>query len=136
MNEHKEKHAEQIEKKAIPAHLHCIEHEHEVKILLAVESGSRAWGFESDNSDWDVRFIYVHKPEWYFIVEEQRDVIEQMYDDDVDLDGWELRKTLRLFRRSNPSLLEWFNSPKGAPQQITQGFFSGVVCGNISNDYI
>ena len=107
----KEKHADQIEKRAIPAHLRCIEQEHEVKILLAVESGSRAWGFESANSDWDVRFIYVHNPKWYFKVEEQRDVIEHMYDDDVDLVGWELRKTLRLFRRSNPSLLEWFNSP-------------------------
>ena len=72
MIEQKVNHADKIEKRAIPAHLHCIEQEHEVKILLAVESGSRAWGFESANSDWDVRFIYVHKPEWYFKVEEQR----------------------------------------------------------------
>lgn len=112
MIEPKAKHTDHIEKNAIPAHLRCIEHDHEVKILLAVESGSRAWGFESANSDWDVRFIYVHKPEWYFKIEEQRDVIEHMYDDDVDLVGWELRKAMRLFRRSNPSLLEWINSPK------------------------
>ena len=111
MNEQKANRADKIENIAISAHLRCIEEEHEVKILLAVESGSRAWGFESSNSDWDVRFIYVHNPEWYFKVEEQRDVIEHMYDDDVDLVGWELRKALRLFRRSNPSLLEWFNSP-------------------------
>ncbi len=111
MIEQKAMHADQIEKRTILSHLRCIEQEHEVKILLAVESGSRAWGFESANSDWDVRFIYVHNPEWYFKVEEQRDVIEHMYDDDVDLVGWELRKALRLFRRSNPSLLEWFNSP-------------------------
>jgi len=104
--------SEQIEEIAIPAHLASVEKEHDVKILLAVESGSRAWGFESKNSDWDVRFIYVHKPEWYFKVEEQRDVIEHMYEDDVDLAGWELRKALSLLRRSNPSLLEWFNSPK------------------------
>ena len=104
--------AEQIETIAIPAHLRCVEHECNVKILLAVESGSRAWGFESANSDWDVRFIYVHKPEWYFKVEEQRDVIEHMYDDDVDLAGWELRKALALLRKSNPSLMEWLNSPK------------------------
>ena len=100
-----------FESNVIPAHLRDIENEHNVKILLAVESGSRAWGFESVNSDWDVRFIYVHKPDWYFKVTEQRDVIEHMYEDDVDLVGWELRKALVLLRKSNPSLLEWFNSP-------------------------
>ena len=104
--------AERIETVSIPAHLRNVEHEYNVKVLLAVESGSRAWGFESENSDWDVRFIYVHKPEWYFKVEEQRDVIEHMYEDDVDLAGWELRKALALLKKSNPSLLEWFNSPK------------------------
>lgn len=103
---------EDLELNVIPGHLRAIEHEHNVKILLAVESGSRAWGFESANSDWDVRFIYVHKPDWYFKVTEQRDVIEHFYEDDVDLVGWELRKALALFRKSNPSLLEWFNSPK------------------------
>lgn len=95
----------------IPDHLRDIEKEYNVKILLAVESGSRAWGFESDNSDWDVRFVYVHKPEWYIRIEEQRDVIEHVYEDNVDLAGWELRKTLALVKRSNPSLLEWFHSP-------------------------
>lgn len=102
---------EKMKTVAIPAHLHDVEQEYGVKILLAVESGSRAWGFESKNSDWDVRFIYIHKPQWYFKVEEQRDVIEHMYPDDVDLAGWELRKALSLLKRSNPSLLEWFNSP-------------------------
>ena len=57
-----------MEKVAIPTHLREVEDEFGVKILLAVESGSRAWGFESKNSDWDVRFIYVHKPEWYFMI--------------------------------------------------------------------
>ena len=94
----------------IQKRLLSIEREHDVKILLAVESGSRAWGFESKNSDWDVRFIYVHQPEWYFTVDEQRDVIEQMCGD-LDLVGWELRKALRLLKRSNPSFLEWVNSP-------------------------
>ena len=74
MIEQKVNRADKIEKIAIPTHLRYIEQEHEVKILLAVESGSRAWGFESSNSDWDVRFIYVHKPEWYFKVEEQRNL--------------------------------------------------------------
>ena len=91
--------------------LHAIENQYGVKILYAVESGSRAWGFASPDSDWDVRFIYVHPSEWYLRVEPQRDVIEIM---DVatgfDASGWELRKALRLFRRTNPSLLEWLDS--------------------------
>ena len=98
-------------KATIPSHLDSIEHQYNVKVLLAVESGSRAWGFESQNSDWDVRFIYVHKPEWYFTVQEKRDVIEHVYEDDVDAVGWELRKALTLLGKNNPSILEWINSP-------------------------
>lgn len=94
----------------ILGHLHDIEREHDVKVLLAVATGSRAWGWDSPSSDWDVRFIYVHKPEWYFKIEPQRDVIEKMTGDNVDLAGWELRKALYLLKRSNPSLLEWLNS--------------------------
>lgn len=97
-------------KEQILEHIQDIEREQDVKVLLAVESGSRAWGFESRNSDWDVRFIYVHKPQWYLMVEPQRDVIEMM-DGDLDMVGWELRKALALLRRSNPSLLEWIHSP-------------------------
>lgn len=102
---------EYMMKEVIPAHLREIEREHNVKILLAVESGSRAWGFESSDSDWDVRFIYVHIESWYLKVEKQRDVIEKMTDDNVDLAGWELRKALLLLSKSNPSLLEWIHSP-------------------------
>ena len=98
-------------KKVILSHLKEVERENNVKVLLAVESGSRAWGFHSAESDWDVRFVYVHQLDWYLKVNEGRDVIEHMYDDDVDLVGWELRKTLRLFQKSNPSLLEWLHSP-------------------------
>lgn len=98
-------------KKVILSHLEEVERENNVKVLLAVESGSRAWGFHSAESDWDVCFVYVHQLDWYLKVNEGRDVIEHMYDDDVDLVGWELRKTLRLFQKSNPSLLEWLHSP-------------------------
>lgn len=95
----------------ILSHLQEVEEQYNVRVLLAVESGSRAWGFHSDESDWDVRFIYVNPLDWYLQVNEDRDVIEHMYDDDVDLVGWELRKTLRLFQKSNPSLMEWLHSP-------------------------
>lgn len=91
--------------------LRQIEEENDVQILLAVESGSRAWGFASKDSDWDVRFIYVHKPEWYFSVDEQRDVIEEMYEEDIDAVGWDIKKALALLKRSNPSFLEWIHSP-------------------------
>lgn len=104
--------AEMIEQLTIPVSLRKIEEENDVKILLAVESGSRAWGFESKDSDWDVRFIYVHHPEWYFKVNKQPDVIERMYNDEVDMVGWELRKALSLLKKSNTSMLEWLNSPK------------------------
>lgn len=88
-----------------------IEVEHEVRVLFAVESGSRAWGFASRNSDYDVRFIYVHKPDWYLSIRERRDVIECTISNDLDISGWDLRKALVLFSKSNPPLLEWLGSP-------------------------
>lgn len=91
--------------------LEQIEKKYDVKILLAVESGSRAWGFPSKNSDWDVRFIYVHPLDWYLKISTERDVIEQAFEGDIDAVGWDLRKALFLLKRSNPSLLEWFHSP-------------------------
>jgi hypothetical protein len=89
------------------------ETEHGVRILLAVESGSRAWGFASPNSDYDVRFIYMREPAWYQAVdlEERRDVIEYPIVDDIDLNGWDVRKALRLFWKSNPTFVEWIQSP-------------------------
>jgi len=98
-------------KKQIEIALRKIEEENEIKILLAVESGSRAWGFASTDSDWDVRFIYVHKPSWYLSIDDKKDNIEQMLPGELDVAGWELRKTLKLFRKSNPPLLEWLLSP-------------------------
>lgn len=88
-----------------------IERAFDVKILYACESGSRGWGFASTDSDYDVRFIYVHKAEWYLKVDPSRDVIERPLDDELDISGWELRKALGLLKRSNPTLLEWLNSP-------------------------
>lgn len=89
----------------------AIEAGHVVRILYACESGSRAWGFASRDSDWDVRFLYVHPPEWYLSVAERRDVIELPIEDDLDVSGWELRKALRLLRKGNPGLREWLYSP-------------------------
>ena len=90
--------------------LQRIEREHDVTVLYACESGSRAWGFASPDSDYDVRFVYVHRAEWYLRVDEPRDVIERPLSDELDVSGWELRKALRLLRGANPSLLEWLGS--------------------------
>lgn len=93
--------------------LHRIEREYDVKILLAVESGSRAWGFASPDSDYDVRFIYVQKPEWYFSVGKHPDTIEYMSADRLlDFSGWELRKTLQLLSKTNPNLSDWLLTDK------------------------
>ncbi|MEN8128534.1 MAG: nucleotidyltransferase domain-containing protein [Planctomycetota bacterium] len=91
--------------------LQQIEQHHDVRILWAIESGSRSWRFESPDSDYDVRFIYVNKPQWYLSIQEKRDVIELPVDEVLDISGWDLRKTLRLFKKSNPVLIEWLVSP-------------------------
>ena len=91
--------------------LNEIEKMENVRILLAVESGSRAWGFASPDSDYDVRFIYVRPREDYLHLEKTRDVIELPIEGELDINGWDLDKTLRLLRASNPTLFEWFSSP-------------------------
>jgi predicted nucleotidyltransferase len=88
-----------------------IEAEHQVDILLAVESGSRAWGFESTNSDYDVRFIYRRPRDWYLRVLPGRDVIEYPIVDEFDYSGWDVKKSLFLMNKSNPVLMEWLRSP-------------------------
>ena len=91
--------------------LAALEAEHGIRILYACESGSRAWGFPSPDSDYDVRFIYVHALDWYLGLDEGPDTLNFPVDDELDLAGWELRKTLRLLRGSNAALFEWLQSP-------------------------
>lgn len=88
-----------------------IEREENVRILYACESGSRAWGFPSQDSDYDVRFLYIRPHEWYLSIFDKRDVIERPIDGLLDINGWDLRKALQLFRKSNPPLMEWLCSP-------------------------
>lgn len=96
----------------IVQYLEKIEKEKEIKILLACETGSRAWGFPSPDSDFDIRIIYVHKKDWYLSLSEKKDSIELMLDNnDIDISGWDLRKSLRLLQKSNPPLLERIQSP-------------------------
>lgn len=91
------------------------EEEYNMKILYACEAGSRAWGFPSTASDYDARFIYVHPIDYYLSIDpigvgKKRDVIELPIHNFLDISGWELTKALKLFRKSNPTLLEWLQS--------------------------
>lgn len=97
----------------IQRRLTTAEQEHQVRILYAIESGSRAWGFHSPDSDYDVRFVYVRPKDWYLSidVEDRRDVIEYPIVDEIDINGWDLRKALRLQAKSNPAVVEWLHSP-------------------------
>ncbi|THF84707.1 nucleotidyltransferase domain-containing protein [Cohnella fermenti] len=101
----------QTVQEAIAKQLDRLESEEQIRILYACESGSRAWGFPSQDSDYDVRFIYIRKPEWYLSIFDKRDVIERPISDKLDISGWDLRKALNLYRKSNPPLLEWLQSP-------------------------
>ncbi|MCH6256244.1 nucleotidyltransferase domain-containing protein [Puniceicoccaceae bacterium K14] len=88
-----------------------LEKERNIRVLFACESGSRAWGFESPDSDYDLRFIYTHPKDWYLELQEKKDYIDLMLPNDLDLAGWDLVKTLRLFATCNLALNEWIDSP-------------------------
>ena len=91
--------------------LRKIEETENVRIIMAIESGSRAWGFASPDSDYDVRFIYVRPREDYLKLESVRDVIEWRLDEVLDINGWDINKAIRLLHNSNPTIFEWCNSP-------------------------
>lgn len=119
--------------------LAAIERTETVRILYACESGSRAWGFASPDSDFDVRFIYIRHRDWYLSIdlENRRDVIECPIEDVFDINGWDLRKALQLMRKSNPPLFEWLHSPlvyraqagfREAMQMLTPTCYSPIGC--------
>ncbi len=121
----------------VNAALTQLEAQHRVRVLYACESGSRAWGFASQDSDYDVRFLYVHERDWYLSVEDRRDVLELPLSDELDVSGWELRKALRLLRKSNPPILEWLKSPlvyredavfAAAFRDLAEAFYSPRRC--------
>lgn len=88
-----------------------IEFQHDVEILFAIESGSRAWGFASPDSDFDIRFVYKRKLDDYLGLWKKKDTIEFMTEDDLDGSGWDLQKASRLLAKSNASFLGWLFSP-------------------------
>lgn len=117
-------------KEIISEKIKDIEQKENIRIIHAVESGSRAWGFASPDSDYDVRFIYVRPKEYYLRLDKTRDVIEWQLDDTLDINGWDLKKALVLLHSSNPTLFEWNQSPiiyKTTPE------WQQIAC--IINDY-
>lgn len=90
--------------------LEDLETEHNIHIPIAIESGSRAWGFASPDSDYDCRFIYVHPKDWYLSVFEGKDTIELTPDALFDVGGWDVRKVIRHIVKSNAVMLEWLSS--------------------------
>lgn len=88
-----------------------LEEKHNIKILMAVNYGSRSFGYASSESDWDVRFIYVHCPEWYFSIVKEEDTIEMMMEDEhLDIEGYDLKKALFLLAKTNPIESDWLHS--------------------------
>jgi predicted nucleotidyltransferase len=121
----------------IEQELQRLESEHSVSIFYACESGSRAWGFESRDSDYDVRFVYAHRTEWYLSVKPGRDVIEPPEHHGIDAAGWDIRKALALMSKSNPPLLEWLRSPvvyrdrrevTDIARDLIPAYFSPIAC--------
>ena len=98
-------------KRQILAKLEAVEREFEAHILFAIESGSRAWGFASPDSDYDVRFVYARQIDWYLSIQDRRDVIELPIENVLDINGWDVRKALQLLIKPNPVLYEWLFSP-------------------------
>ena len=95
----------------IPAKLAALAQQENLHFLLAVESGSRAWGFASPDSDYDVRALYIRPPAHYLCIDEGKDTFEFIEDEWFDVGAWDIRKALRLLRKSNAVLLEWLRSP-------------------------
>ena len=98
-------------KKIIQERLLDIQKEKNIKILFSSESGSRGWGFPSPDSDYDVRFFYVRSKNEYLSISEGKDQYDFPINDLLDINGWDIRKALRLMMKSNASPMEWLQSP-------------------------
>jgi len=111
----------------VKEYLNEIERKHNVTIIQAIESGSRAWGFPSPDSDYDVRFVYAHPKDWYLSLFDQRDVIELPINDELDISGWDLRKALKLANNGNAVIQEWMISPIVYQQSAASSDLSKMV---------
>ncbi len=124
-------------KQAIMQQLNDTENAHNVRIPLAIESGSRAWGFAGTDSDYDCRFVYVNEPDWYMSILERRDVIEYDTDGVFDVNGWDLKKFIRNIVKSNAVMFEWLSSNEvyirneavvAELMSVATAFFNPIAC--------
>lgn len=91
--------------------LHDLEKKYGIRILMAVSYGSRSFGYASAESDWDVRFIYIHQPVWYFSIAKTEDSVKLMLDDEnIDMEGYDLKKALALLAKTNPNESDWLHA--------------------------
>ncbi|MEZ5843825.1 MAG: nucleotidyltransferase domain-containing protein [Hyphomicrobiaceae bacterium] len=97
--------------RSIDERLRFVEASQDVRIAFAIESGSRAWGFPSPDSDYDCRFVFVRRREDYLALYPKRDVIETPLDATFDVNGWDLKKAIRLLLSGNAVIVEWLTSP-------------------------
>ncbi len=95
---------------AIDARLDAVQREHNVCIPLAIESGSRAWGFPSPDSDYDCRFVFIRPEQEYLTPWTPRDVIETPLDAVFDVNGWDIGKAVKLMAGGNAVIMEWLTS--------------------------
>lgn len=110
-----------------------IEERENIRVLHAAESGSRAWGIASPDSDYDVRFVYVRPMDFYLKLQDKKDFIDWELNQVLDINGWDITKALQHFYKSNATLYEWGNSPiiyKTTPQwekimKLAEEYFSG-----------
>lgn len=86
-----------------------LEKQHRIKILFAIESGSRLWRIDSINSDYDVRFVFVRSIEDYLRIDKLEEVIEYK-EKNIEFVGFDIYKFSRLLRASNPNTIEWLLS--------------------------
>jgi len=97
--------------KVITDELDIITRRENIAILYSCESGSRGWGFASVDSDYDVRYIYIRNTDDYISVFDYKDTIEEKINEELDISGWDIRKTLQLLYKSNAVVYEWLQSP-------------------------
>lgn len=111
----------------IKAKIREIEEKENIKVLYCVESGSRAWGFASPDSDYDVRFIYIRRPEDYLRINRPKDYIEWQLDEVLDINGWDIQKALKLLYKSNPTVFEWCGSPIVYKESPSWHYFKNII---------
>lgn len=118
-------------KEEIIEHINQLEKEKGITILLAVESGSRAWGCPSPDSDYDVRIIFKRSKSQYLNIDDKPDTINYFHGELLDINGWDIKKTLKLIRKSNATPFEWAHSP--IKYKEVADFSSTIL--NLSKEY-